>query len=505
MSLRKQALQAMFWVAFARYVAKVMTLLTQLILARLLVPEAFGLVAVASVVINAMRIFQDMGLGRTLIARRDDRPEALDATFFMAATTGAALCLAMLAFAPLSARFFAEPETAPLLRLLSVKLVISSLGTVPTALLQRDLKFKALAWPRLIGILAFSVVSVPLAFMGFGAWSMAWGSVAQSAVENVLIWLRSGWSPALRFQFEVAREIFAYSKHVLGISFGSFLHANLDKLLVGKLLGMSQLGYYDLAFALSGAVPALLVQIVSPVLLPAFSQIKDDRERLGRLHVRLVKFLFVFITPAVAAVALFAREGILVFYGAKWEPAIVPLQWLCLFAFVRQIAASTSAVLMVVNEVKKFNIIVYLQLFLLAVLGWPAVHFGGLSGMSLLMTFVVAFGGVLVFLVASRALGLPLRRYAAQAVSPLAACAVSVLAVVVLEHALPLEISQFTMEHFLINVLILSLKGLVLAAAYAAAEYGLDVGLRDEVRLNATKLFNDNPLRAFLRHRRTGA
>ena len=502
MSLRTKAFRAIFWIALAKYMMMGMSLLTQLLLARLLAPEAFGLVGITVVVIGSLRVFQDLGLKQTLIAKNDIPDQALDATFFMSLAMGSVLFTVMLWLAPLVTVFFDNNQAiTPLLRLLSVCLLISSLETVPSALLERELNFKTLAKPRLIGTLGFALTALPLAFAGFGAWSMVWGSVIRTLLQTTSVWLMTSWRPRLQFDRKITVELFSYSKYIISISLGTFLQSNIDSVIVGKTSGMTAVGYYNLAFALANALPLMLMNSIAPVLLPTYSQIQGQRERLANLHLRSVKYLLLVLVPLSLAVILLAKDGIMTFYGEEWQAAIVPLQILCIHALIRQVTATNGPILMVTNEVKKFNYLVYLYLGLILLFSWPVIRVWGIVGMSLLMTLLVSLTCLLTFWVNSQNLNVPLHHYTAQAILPLFAVTISALVVITLSSLLPLRIDSYSSEQFLTNVMIITTKGIIIVATYVGVIYMTDTDVKLELNKALSNVLRASTIKAFFHER----
>ena len=350
MSLRATAFRAMFWVALARYSIKFVSFLTNLVLARLLAPEAFGLVGITSVVLNSVQLLKDMGLRQTLIARKDNDVRILNAAFSMSVAISIILVGVTMLLAPLVASFFDNDAITPMLRILSINLILSSLSTVPGALLEKELRFRSLTLPQILASVGFVFVSIPLAFMGYGAWSIVWGSIVGNLLSTSSTWLLVRWRPTPQFDKRAMQELFAYSKHIVSISIGLFLQRNLDTAFVGKFLGTTAVGYYGLPFSLANGPALMLTNVVRPVLLPTCSKIQEQRERLANLHLRLHKFFFLALTLILLCTMAFAEEGIMLFYGAKWQPAIVPLQILCWYALFRNMTTTNGSVLLVVKK-----------------------------------------------------------------------------------------------------------------------------------------------------------
>ena len=485
----------MFWSAFALYAMRAVSFLSGLLLARLLTPDAFGLIAIVTVMLESIQIFQDVGLKQTLIVKNIDDAQILNAAFYMSLGMSILLFGFILLLAPLLASFFDEQAVIPLLRLVSVRLLINSLSTIPSALLEKDLKFRTLAWPSFLGALTFSAISIPLAITGFGAWSLAWGIIAQSLLRTSLLWRYISWRPSLNFQKNTAIGLFSYSKHIVINSLGTFLHRNLDTVMVGKVLGMSPLGYYNQAFSLTNTPPTLLMSMFAPIILPTYSQTQEDLKRLTNLHLRFVKYLSMFLIPFSVAAAVLGRDIILVLYGVEWEGAALPFQLLGTYAVVRQIAGTNGPMLMVLNKVKEWNFVVYLTLILLLLLAWPSMKWGGLLGMSILMCGLALLNCGLATSLTAQTLKFPLSRLLKLFIGPIFAGAVSLLMLWKLNDLVILQITTYRTDHLLTNLAILGAKGIALLVCYSTVVCFLDREARTDLRssllsIKASKLKN---------------
>jgi O-antigen/teichoic acid export membrane protein len=478
MTLRAKAFRAVVWVALTVFSARIISFFAQLLLARIIAPAQFGAVAITYVVLASVQILQSSGLQQALVARKENVSEALNAAFFMSLGLGILFSGVTLLSASQVASFVNNAEVGPLLRLTSVILLASSLRTVPAALLEKNLRFRTLAWPNLLGSAAYGFVSIPLALTGLGAWSIVWGSIAQTALDTATVWVLAAWRPSLRFTLRDVRDLFHYGRHVLTVSFGAFLHSNLDTVVVSKTLEAAAVGYYNLSFNLGRALPMLLMSTVYPVLLPTYSQVQGDPERMAKLHVRLVKYVLLLASPLALVVALMARDGIMIFYGPVWQTTIVPLQIFCLYGLIAQVSTTNAPVLMVTRKLKEWNYIIYLNLILFLLLSVPAVRLGGLVGMSILMTLIVSLSCFLALFVNCHALGTPLRRYAILTIVPLGAAVASSTAEILSSYLLGLHIANYGREAFFMNVIILTIKTSIALATYAGVVYLWDADAR---------------------------
>lgn len=452
-------------------------------LARLLMPADFGLIAAAGVTINAVQIFRDLGLKQTLIARKDSSDEVINAAFYVSFAMGAFLSVAMFLLSPLVAQFFSAATVTSILRALSVQMVISSLATVPTALLEKNLRFREFVGPRVVSASCFAITSLSLALSGCGVWSIVVASCVQSIVETILIWRKITWRPkSPRFGMGEVVALLSFSKYIVGVAFGTFLQRNVDTIAVGKVIGMSALGAYDLAFNLANALPLAVMQSLNPVATSAFSSIQLERERLTNVYLRSLRYLTLILFPMGALVILLAKDGILTFYGTKWEQAVLPLQILSIYALARHIGSINGSIFMVTNKVKEWNLIIYLNLALLVIGAIPATRWGGLLGISIFMASLSIPNSLSAFFLAHRTLGIHPRRYVSLVTLPALASAGAALTLLLFVDLSAVRIADYSPKYFLMNVLAMALKGTIFLASCGLFYFIFDKNLTTETR-----------------------
>jgi PST family polysaccharide transporter len=471
-SLRDKTLQATFWFAIATYSSTAITFATTLLLARLLAPTNFGLVAIASLVINILQLFRDLGLGQALIYWQKDIEKAADAAFFLIVAMSIILFILAFLAAPFAAIFFDSETVEPLVRVLAITIVISSLNMVPSALMEKELEFKRLALPSTLSNVGYALISLPLALIGQGAWSIIWGKVGQLSIQAILVWVVSPWRPTFKFDKRVALAILKYGKYVLSASIAIFFTYNLDNAFIGKLLGATALGHYVLAFAI-GSFPAVyIITLINKTILPAYSKIQDRHDLLGKAFLETLNYVLILATPITFITAILARDFINIFYGKTWEEAILPLQILSFYGLLRSAVSITGNVILVTNQVKQLNYIVYGELLLILLLGYPVITFGGLVGMSLLVSLAMLLGGVTAFVLTGKSLATNLSQYLDLIKTPAVAAIASTGVILIFRILLPFQPS----------VLTLIVSAAFFFTCYAGLLFAIDANLRGKVK-----------------------
>lgn len=345
-SLFRAGARGAAWLGLAQVVSKATVLLTTIVLARLLAPEEFGLVALSLVLIVYAEAVADAGVAQALVYLPRSRA-ASRAALVCSLTAGLVLTATVVATAPLIAAFFDRPDMTPLVRLLALSLLATSLGAVPEALLRRDLLFPRVSGATVVRTLVMGSCSVWLAFAGEGAWALAWGTVAGSVAYTVSLWLlaenRPDWA-LWRTSRQDLREVLGYGVPVAGSSLLARLIFDIDYLIVGRIVGAVAVGYYTLAFRIPELLIVNVFFVLSGVTFPLYSRMKDDAARLGRSYLLSVRLFSLYGVCAGVGLAVAAPFLVPVVFGEKWSDAVVPLIALALYAACRAVGVGANDV-----------------------------------------------------------------------------------------------------------------------------------------------------------------
>lgn len=393
MTVKRQAAVSVFWVGVASVVARVVSSLRMLVLAKLLMPADFGLVAIALLAIGALQLFHELGFSSALIYRQDDLEDAADTAFWVILGTSVPLFfVAYLAAEPLMQLFNKDAATVvqavPVLRVLALSMIISSVGEVPTTLLMKDLRFRAKIVPELLGALSGAILAIVLALAKLGVWSLVAGYLVEAAVAAIVVYFLCPWRPRGRFHSRLAHEMFGYGKHIAGSRILVFGITDIDDVFVSKLLGSSALGFYSFAYKLSNLPATNITRLVNQVMFPAFSKMQEDREVLRDVYLRTTRYVSLLTIPASLCIMAFASDFIHGFYGDKWAPSIAPIQLLGIYGLARSIAANMGNVFKASGKPQWLTTIAAVRLSVMAALLYPATRYYGIVGVSVLSAAV---------------------------------------------------------------------------------------------------------------------
>ncbi len=343
-------MQAVLWSALQGWGGQLIGLGVYLLLARLLGPRDFGLIAMAFVFIAFTQVFVEQGLSAALIQKEELEDNHISTAFWSNSAAGLILMMLGIASAELIANFFKEPELEPIIRILSLLLFINSLGSVQSALLRKELRFKAIAIRTLSGLVIGANVGVTMALKGYGVYSLVGQQIAGSIVQVILLWVISDWRPSFSFSFQRFKELYAYGLNVLGINLLEFFNRYSDNLLIGYYLGPVLLGYYAIAYRLYQVVTQLLTGLSSQVLFSSFSKLKSDTARLCSAFYSVVELTAVFAFPILIVLFVLANDVITIVFGSKWETSVPIFQVFMVVALIESVYFYNGSLMMAMGK-----------------------------------------------------------------------------------------------------------------------------------------------------------
>lgn len=344
MDLKQEAVKSVTWSAAQKWGVRIISFLVMLILARLVSPESFGLVAYAVVFTAFAQIFVDQGFSDAIVQFPKLEREHLDTAFWVSILTGGILTVASIAASGAIAKLFREPQLEPIVSWLSLIFILSALSSVQQSILRRELAFRQLTVRSLIASLASSVVAVTMAFLGFGVWSLVAKIIVEGAVNVIALWQVSDWRPNLRISKKHFKELFSFGINIVGGNFVDFLSVHSDDFLIGYFLGPIVLGYYTLAYNLLIVLTDLLVSVPNAVAFPVFSRIQSDPDRLESAFNEVTQLQSIMAFPIFLGIFAVAPEAVRVLYSDKWIASIPVVQILVLMGIVRSASYFYSSI-----------------------------------------------------------------------------------------------------------------------------------------------------------------
>jgi O-antigen/teichoic acid export membrane protein len=312
------------WMAVSQVSIQLTRFAVYVLLARLLLPSAFGLVAMATVVVSFLEVFRGLGTSEAVVQRPVLTRRMTSSIFYANIVLGALASGVLIALAPVIASIYHSPHLTPILQVLSLNLFIVSSGETQQGLLRRELRFGAVAVTTIGSAVAIGLVSGILAGLGAGPWALVGGTLAGGAALTALSWITSPWRPTREFSFADLRAVSGFSVNYSGVSIVTYFLVNADKFLVGRYLGAIPLGFYSMAQRILAYPMGTISGALQEVLFPTFSRVQDADDRFRAGYLRACGAIAFLCLPLTAGLAVTAHDAIEVLLGSRWLP-VVPL------------------------------------------------------------------------------------------------------------------------------------------------------------------------------------
>jgi teichuronic acid exporter len=424
---------------------------TGVLLARLLAPADFGLVALAAVVLGFARTFNDLGIGNALVQRAAITTRHVRSAFTFSLLLGIGVAAVIGASAPVWAAALHDARVAPVLRVLAVGFAVGGTSVVAGALLRRQLKFKAQFFIDAVSsVVGFGVVSVALALTGHGVWSLVWGGLCQTLIAACaqLAVVRHSVRPLLAREEMTDLLHFGFGSAANGLV--NYIALNADNFVVGRWVGAAGLGLYNRAYTLMNVPYTYGASVMSSVLFPALARVQHDSARVRRAYLLITRLTAMVAASAMGTLAIVAPHLVSALYGPKWNGVVLPLQILCIAGYFRSLYHIGGVVAQSVGRVysELTNETVYAALVIGGSLigsRYGLVGVAGGVGMAILYMFFATARLVL------GATGTSLRQYVQVQLGALATGAVT--CAVALATRLVMESGQFSSFQVMLGVL----------------------------------------------------
>lgn len=337
------------WAFVMTWGRRLMGVAVTLVLAAMLGPRTFGVVAIATIFIYFLQVFLDQGLATAIVQREDLEEGHLDSAFWMNVAWSIVLAGAAIGLSSLWADLNNLPELRDVTIVLSVTLVLRGLIIVQQSLLQREMRFKQLALRSNVATLAGGVTGIALALSGAGVWALVAQQIAFDGVSLVLLWAVSDWHPRLSFSRRHARELLGYSASVLFANLAGFFNRRADALFLGMLFGPTVVGIYRLADRLVDTVLELTMRPIGLVSLPHFSRLQNDPAGLRGAVTQCVRLTLLAAVPPLMLLAA-CSPWVLGVIGEEWVAGSDALVFLCLAGTVKGVVFFTGPLLFAVDR-----------------------------------------------------------------------------------------------------------------------------------------------------------
>lgn len=380
--LREKTITASFWVLLERFGYLGIQFISNIVLSRLLMPDDFGTIGILIVFTTLSYVLIDSGLSTALV-QKESISEADKSTVFFTNLGLAIIVYAILFSAsPFIARYFHDPEIKVLLRVIELIVVIDAFSAIQSTTLTRDMDFKILSVYKVISIVIAVIVSIILAYFGFGVWALVVQYILFSLCRALLLWMRTKWRPIFAFSKKSFKELFGFGSKLLVSQCIATLYEQLLSIFIGRRFTASDLGYYTQGRQLMQIPVDSLARVVNNASFPAYSRLQNEREQLKGM-VRQNLLLLVFVnTPLMFYLSTVGKSLLVFLYSDKWLESVPYFQFLCLGYGLFSIIHNTS--LTALKSVGRSDYVLKLEIIkkiIGVVLLLTGMHFFGIWGL----------------------------------------------------------------------------------------------------------------------------
>lgn len=354
MSLKKSAFHGVKWTTLSTGITIACNLGQVIVLARLLAPSELGVITLLLVVVQFTQRYADLGISSAIVQRRDLTTGQLSSLYWLNVLVSIGLWGLLFFSAPLIAQWYDNPELSPLLRISGVSLVIQGLGQQYRFLLQKELQFKLLsiidAFARAGGVFA----AIITALLGYGAYAIAWSLIVTACISSSGFLIRGIHlhRPQPTLDFSGTRPVFAFGFFRLLDQTLNYLNSQTDALLIGKILGVSPLGYYNLAKQPSGAPATAIEAVITKVSFPIMAKVQHNPRALRRIYCQTLNNIASLTFPFYALLCVYAETVVMLIFGEQWLPSVPVLQILCIFFAIRSTGSPIGTLLLARGRAK---------------------------------------------------------------------------------------------------------------------------------------------------------
>lgn len=411
-SLGHRAVKGVTWLTATRGLNRGLGLIRNVILARLLSPDDFGLMGIALLTFNAIETFSQTGIEQALIQKKGNIREYLDSAWTIQLCRSLILFIMLYVSAPLVSHFFNAPQALDIIRALSVVQLFNGITNIGIVYFQKELRFNKSFLYQTYGLTANMAVSIILAFVLRNVWALVYGAILGAGVKCVASYLLHPYRPKIRIDTEKIKELLHFGKWVFISGFVSFLAAQGDQAVVGKLLALTALGYYYMAYQFSNIPAKEIAQVISNVMYPVYSKIQNDTARLKKVYLRVLELIAFLSMPVTVVILILAADFSRLFLGEEWLPIVKSVRILAVSGFFAILTATTRVVFYAIGRPEITTFWQTLRLITLGIAIFPLAAQWNIEGVSLAVCISMSIPAIGLVFGVSRKISFNLSEFA---------------------------------------------------------------------------------------------
>ncbi|HEX8372231.1 MAG TPA: lipopolysaccharide biosynthesis protein [Chthoniobacterales bacterium] len=376
MEARRHVARGVTWSAAESIAGQTISFLLFLVLARLLAPADFGVVAVANLCVMVIQSFIFLGMGQAIVQFSDLDEQHLDTVFYINLFSGLFFFVLTITASSILGQWFQTPLLASVLCWLSPVFLIAGLTDVQNNLLVREMNFRALALRTLLSYVAGGIVGVVMAVKGAGVWSLVGQQLTTAFMNLVVLWTASRWRPGLKFSSSRAKVLSRFGMHMMWVDLVGMVNRRADQFVVGKFIGPVQVGFYAVGARVSMLITEVMSKSVARVTLSALSRLQDDMVRFRSVLLEMTEMQTAVVFPTAIGLALVAPEVMQIFFGSKWAASVPVMQALVLACPFEALSGAHQSALVAKGKPQLSSILTSVHAVLNVIAVALAVHWG---------------------------------------------------------------------------------------------------------------------------------
>ena len=319
-----------FWKFAEQCGAQLVSLVVSTILARILSPEDYGTIALVTVFTSILQVFVDSGLSTALIQKKSVDDLDYSSVFYFNFLVCSILYAGIFFAAPLIASFYDDSSLVPIIRVISLTIIISGIKGTQQAYVSRNMLFRKFFFSTLGGTIFSAILGIWMAYAGFGVWALVAQQIANITVDTLILWVTVKWKPKRLFSFDRLKELLSFGWKILASSLLETTYNNLRSLIIGKMYSTVDLAYYNQGEKFPKVVVSNINSSIDSVLLPTMSEVQDDKERIKQMTRQAIKISIYIMAPLMMGLAFCAEPVVRIFFTDKWLSCVLYLRIFCI-------------------------------------------------------------------------------------------------------------------------------------------------------------------------------
>lgn len=328
-NLKQKAASGFLYKFAERAGAQGISFIVQLVLARILLPEEYGLISLVIVFIQICDVFVTYGFGNSLVANKNSDQVDFSTCFYFGLVLAAVMYTIIFFGAPWIASFYENDLLCPVVRVMGLRIPLAAVNSVQHAYVSKHMKFRLFFISTSIGTVVSGVVAIIMAYAGFGVWALVEQYLGNVVMDTCCLWIIVGWRPTMQFSWTKLKAIYSYGWKILAVGLIDTVYSRLRNLIIGKKYTKEDLAYYNRGYQFPSFGMRLIEPTVNSVLFPALSQCRDDKAQMRAITRRVIQVSTFVISPFMVGLAIVAEPLVVLLLTKKWLPSVIYLQIGC--------------------------------------------------------------------------------------------------------------------------------------------------------------------------------